>query len=439
MDKIMNNKSITEENNPKNGSLLVTVMGVLVVLSAVIGSLLTLSINHFRNTQFKIDAEQAFYLAEAGIEAGAIYFQDNSNYLPDTYTNTINTSTGGFTYRIEKSDHRTCDIIATGYANDRQRTIKLTGVRAATYAEFAFFAEDNKSIYFKSGEKFYGHIHTGTAPWFSGNPEFNDEFSTKAKSYKGNINNVTFRNGFNTDKEVASISDVDFDGMKSFASSNNKGLALIGPTTIAFENNNILVTNSDKNWNRKTINLSDLEIIYIKKDTARNEDGDLILEGGTLDGELSIVTEQDIYINNHLKYEMGDLTEEEFLRKAEEGSVQTTSKLGLISGDDVIITQNAPNDIHIHASIMATGKMSADTGSFLVDIANNAGSRGAIHLIGGIIQDVRGAVGYFNANTGITSAGYEKHYIFDRRFSTQPPPYFPAINSKLTYETWTEM
>jgi hypothetical protein len=316
----------------------------------------------------------------------------------------------------------------------------LTGVRNASYAKYAFYAEDNKTIYFKDGEEFYGEIFTGTAPWFSGDPVFNDEFTSKASYYEGSTNSVTFKRGLSLNEEKENVENVDFSGMKNFASTADNGLVLSGPTTIEFKEDEILITNKELDWVEEKRSLESLDLLYVKKNPSEQLEADLFLVGGELDGQLTLVAERDIYIDGNLKYYNPDLTDEEFLESAEMGDIQTTSKLGLISGDDVVITTSAPKDIQIHATVMATGALNTEynnEGSFYVDNAGSSEARGAIHLVGGIIQDVRGVVGYFNRSTGKTSNGFDKHYIFDHRFETRPPPYYPPIKTELTYESWS--
>ncbi len=67
--------------------------------------------------------------------------------------------------------------------------------------------------------------------------------------------------------------------------------------------------------------------------------------------------------------------------------------------------------------------MMALKGSFYVDKYSQGSPRGVLHLYGGIIQRVRGAVGTGSASTIAT--GYAKDYIYDEKLVFRPPLNFP--------------
>lgn len=102
--------------------------------------------------------------------------------------------------------------------------------------------------------------------------------------------------------------------------------------------------------------------------------------------------------------------------------------LGVVARD-ITIGTSAPNDLNLHGVMLAGGQNTAD-GSFSVTNYNSRGS-GTLNLIGGLIQKMRGPVGTFNSSTGVTTAGYAKNYVYDRRMAVNPPPFFPTTG---TYE-----
>ncbi|GAB4298675.1 MAG: hypothetical protein Kow0098_24220 [Ignavibacteriaceae bacterium] len=109
----------------------------------------------------------------------------------------------------------------------------------------------------------------------------------------------------------------------------------------------------------------------------------------------------------------------------------STDLLGIVAKNEVIITDNANNhsDINIHGAIYA------EEGGFG---AENYGTRppsGNINLLGGIVQNIRRAVGTFNYS-GISS-GFSKRYKYDERLLVASPPYYPGTGG---YEivSWLE-
>ncbi len=101
----------------------------------------------------------------------------------------------------------------------------------------------------------------------------------------------------------------------------------------------------------------------------------------------------------------------------------STDLLGIISKNEVIMTDNAANhnDINIHASIYA------ETGGFGAENYSSRPVSGNINLLGGIIQHTRRAVGTFN-QYGIAS-GFAKRYRYDDRLMIASPPGFPGTGS----------
>jgi hypothetical protein len=119
--------------------------------------------------------------------------------------------------------------------------------------------------------------------------------------------------------------------------------------------------------------------------------------------------------------------------------------LGLFSGDDVIVadnTLNAPQrpatgqnrftyddtkDEFIHGVVLALGVFTVEnyaSGSERDERCEGSlWGRGCLYLTGGIIQNVRGAVGTISSPGG---TGYVKRYSYDKCGATSPPPYFPT-------------
>jgi len=66
-----------------------------------------------------------------------------------------------------------------------------------------------------------------------------------------------------------------------------------------------------------------------------------------------------------------------------------------------------------------------------VTVANyNIGApRGAVNLLGGVVEKYYGPFGTFNSSTGVQTAGYTRSFTYDTRMSRGvSPPYFPTTN-----------
>lgn len=434
----------------KNGAALLIVLIVMFAMGLTLSGLLTYAMHTYRMAQRNVYREQALYVAEAGVEIASSYVEQNSAYITSSYSDNGTLGNGTYSYVISNVAYNVYNIYAEGTVDTITRAITLYGVRTATYAQFSLWSRANGSIYFTAGEEF-GAVHADDSLYFScsgtNGPVFWGKVTSASRYYYGDINYVDFKKGFSLETEKGSMADVDFYEMKTL--SINNGYLLLGATTITFDGNDLLVTNDEAGWSQQRIEV-DRDLILYVQDTqttvtntyydrwhgrwvsytsTEDDPGELTLTGGSLDGRLTLVTEGNIIIENDITYADNPLTDD----------LSSDDALGLISGSDVVISTSkyTEDDLELHASIMATGTLGSD-GSFYVDSYTSGYWRGYINLLGGIIQDVRGPVGTFNSSTGGALTGYSKNYIYDDRFSTIPPPYFPALSGELTYERWEE-
>jgi hypothetical protein len=173
--------------------------------------------------------------------------------------------------------------------------------------------------------------------------------------------------------------------------------------------------------------------------------GDLTLSG-TLTGSLTVGTNRNIIITSDIKYSKvptdsslcidGTVAADGRLCSSDDSEL---SMLGIIAEKQVIVSSSAPHNIEIDASIMAMDE------SFIVENWNKDSDpstpgfqpKGTLEVFGGIIQDTRGPVGTFDSTTNTFRTGYSKNYIYDSRFETNPPLYFPQTGDYLNL-VWQE-
>jgi len=142
---------------------------------------------------------------------------------------------------------------------------------------------------------------------------------------------------------------------------------------------------------------------------------------GTFNGELTIYSEDDVWIDDDIVY-------------ADDPLVNSSSDdiLGLVAVDDIIVTDNAANnsDCEIQACIMSIG------GSFQAEDHNTRGIAGDLEVTGSIVQHQRGPVGTFNAGTGMMTNGFSKKYYYDPRLVGLSPPNYPYVRSLRLVSWW---
>jgi hypothetical protein len=191
---------------------------------------------------------------------------------------------------------------------------------------------------------------------------------------------------------------------------------------------------------------------------------------GTLAGQLTILTQNNIVVTNDVLYNVdpmdydgdglmsdadGDGTNDPAADRTGDGDTndpgeaaddtdddgngvqdavgydqpESTDTLGLVAKGNVIVADDGGPAINrkICAAIMAIG-MDGQEGKFTVeDYANHL--EGTLTLEGSLVQKQRGAVGTFSGNMyGLTkTSGFSKNYNYDRRLLFFPPPYFPPV------------
>ncbi len=142
---------------------------------------------------------------------------------------------------------------------------------------------------------------------------------------------------------------------------------------------------------------------------------------GTLAGQLTIASQNDIIINNNLVYHQFP---------------SGTDVLGLIADNDVDIyhpvnkaagTNSAGSITNpvVDAAILALNH------SFYVQNWNIGAPLGNLTINGVISQEFRGAVGTFSGTPPTIVTGYNKNYTYDTRLKYLSPPYFlsPSLSA----------
>ncbi|MDR7418149.1 MAG: DUF4900 domain-containing protein [Armatimonadota bacterium] len=152
--------------------------------------------------------------------------------------------------------------------------------------------------------------------------------------------------------------------------------------------------------------------------------GNVLGLSGTLEEkeQTTIAASGRIDITNHLRYEDPP--------NVYDPNDNPLNVLGLYSSaSDIRIRTTAPNDLNIHAVMMAGNVSDAYNSSIFVENYNSGSPRGYVNLIGGLIEEYYGAFGTFDPNTGAPSTGYGRNFTYDRRMGRGfAPPFFPSTN-----------
>jgi hypothetical protein len=186
---------------------------------------------------------------------------------------------------------------------------------------------------------------------------------------------------------------------------------------MTIDNQTMRITNARKKWTNKATPIPANGLVYVKTVTSGTDPrtGNITLGAPNgLNGRLTLVSDNEIKIIDHVRYKSNPQT-----------ITNSTDALGLIAKQSVAVQTSAPKNLDIYAHIMC------QNGGFGVVNYNSGSARGTLTVYGGIVNKMRNAV-----NTGGGTTGYRKNYIFDKRFSKNPPPKYPVLTDELEWVEW---
>jgi hypothetical protein len=427
-----------------DGSVLIVTLCLLFIVAGLVLTILDVASDHRAITVRQLNLDQAMYVAEAGVEVGARFMESNLTVMVSSSTGATNGSgsvgSGTYHYYIYRTNSSTYCIISTGTVSGVSngsgsnhpisRVVSLLDVYQPTYAEFALWSSNNAAINFVTGDVFYGPVYSGTEIYFDGDPAFYNMLASDYGTYSGSISGVYLADGLALNSYQGTMADVNFNsGSSSLKSLAN--LVVSGTTTLTFNGGTTTVKTSSSTtiFTNVTSSWANGGAIYVANNgtSSGSKSGTIYLEGGTVTGPLTVASEASMYIENNITYTHNPVT-----------TPTTTDALGLISQDNIWVDTGAPAALTIDAAMIAAGTSGdGSAGSFGVINYNTRTPTGTLTVYGGIVQDVRGAVGTVNGS-GSISTGYNKDYNYDSRFLTKPPPDYPVISGKVNFSKWQE-
>ena len=441
------------------------VMGFVLIGGILTSGALSYTMNVVRMTERQYAMEQALHIAEAGVERAAQYIVDHDAYLfTQTEAGTGNLGYGTYSYLITKTGFRSFSISSTGTVNSVSRVVNIDKVSVPTFAKFGWWSEINGATYFCPGDVLEGHVHTddrvhirtidGNGPIFNGpltslEAEYellevaggSSSLTLEKNPYAATRTGVEFNAGFKINREQGSMAHVPWNELKALAQnpSNPDGYYLEGLTKIEIDGGNIIINNAHEGLVDEIVPISSDQLVFVGNVPGANhssQGGYVLMQGGTLDGKMTILAENDIYIYDHLYY-ANDPSDDHLPPSQQAQLGPSDDKLGLVSRDDVWISSHAPDNLDVHAAIMATGTSSPQNdGKFGVINYSSRPVSGNLKIYGSVVQQVRGAVGT-SGSTGMVS-GFSKDYWWDTRFGEAAPPHYPSMENQVEIVGWSE-
>lgn len=435
-------KTKSNFSGDRSGTTLLIVMMMTLLCTAAVSSVLFGVGSRVLQGYGQVHLEQAFYVAEAGMERAAAFVAAGNE--TDT-TMTGNLGGGSYVATVTctflTAGEIGIEVVSTGTVNGVSRTVTVRGLRRVSWARYAMWYDlEALTLVIAAGDTFNGRFYSKPLLRFSnanisskGKARFYDKVWTVPSYIQYDSGAYpTFDQGLNTSAAVQSISSVNFADLKAAAYASPGGMVLNGNATIVLSGTTMKVTNIPNGWVENVITIPENGLVYAKaytytetyydskgkkKTRTVTEPGDITVSAPTgLHGQITLVAENNINIANHIRYVDNPVS-----------NPASTDKLGLIAGKNAVVQTTAPNNLDVYAHIFCRD------GGFGVDQYNSGSYRGVLKIYGGIANLIRNAVG---TSSSSSQTGYLKNYIYDARFARNPPPYYPKLTDELEWAGW---
>ncbi len=424
----------------QSGISLVAAIFITILLTTISVVTLSVVVTDNRMTANNIEASQAFWASEAGIERALLWLRNQDTPPSGTSPFTLydNQTIGSGTYSViidpadDNPNHyiKQYTIESTGNGGVVSRQLQIQ-VRMSTFGKYAYLSgNENGSIWFYTGDVIEGPLHSNDQISIMGSPTFLGKVTSSYASFvHGSVFHPVFRDGYQLGVPPITFPTSD-EVLNNYYIENGSPPPLIIDASgkkharIVFNSNGEITYSV---WHRKnhhtvydiqnaTANVSDLNgVIYVTDDVRLK---------GTLKGRLSVFATGNIFIVDDIRYSRA--------KPNGEPEENCTDMLGIISTKNVIVADTPPNrdNVVIDGAILALGN------SFYVQNYRNGSPRGNLTIWGSLSQVVRGPVGTFSWDGSTT--GYHKDYHYDQRLESQIPPYYPTTG---VYDVtaWREM
>jgi len=287
-------------------------------------------------------------------------------------------------------------------------------------SQFFWFTGTENGVYWITGDTVWGPVHSNHILHTNGSPVFYGKVTAKtgiSPNPAAPGNNAHFYGGWEVGVDASVPTDMTHLIMAAVAG--NGG----APVNTVSLYNQTLTLNFLSNGNViRTVGTSPPDTVAladIAPTGAIHSVRDIHVYG-VFNGQVTLHTTRNIWIDNDITYNTNPLTDP-----------NCTSFLGLVADQNVVIADNQANNnnVVIHANILAaTGSMTAQ---------NYAGRpvAGTLTIVGSIAQASRGAIGTFGGGGGITH-GFSKRYYFDPRCQTISPPNYPFVRLLRLVSWW---
>ncbi len=334
---------------------------------------------------------------------------------------------GSYTVTIDPDDDnptsfvdRYAFTVVSTVPSDAAIARQVSGIiQTESFARYAYFTSLEQTatggkLWFIGTDHIRGPLHTNDQLSIAGSPVFDGEVKSAASTINyrnpppSGGNNPQFNGGLTLDASTVTMP-TSLAQLRVAASSGGQWYA--GNTTIAFSTSASscsplsppceLVTNAANGWVNQPRPLPTNGAVFVNGGNAT--------VSGTVDGNISVGASADVVVKSSV-----------YCADNPETNTASDDFVGLLAERNVVVSQSAPYNLDVQASVMALGE------SFTVQNYWVGPAKGTLKIYGGIIQKRRGPIGTFSGSSGAKLSGYSKDYWYDSRLQSASPPYFPT-------------
>jgi hypothetical protein len=333
------------------------------------------------------------------------------------YTN-VPFSDGSFNVRVVDESYQRIRMSAVGAHQGEAAYISVL-FGPSSFAKFAYYSVVEGGIYWGTGDTVWGPWHSETKLTVKGDPVFYGKVTTRIGLFKNPASSdPKFYGGFESGVQVELPDDMD--PLKAAAQS---GGAYFTDTDLwlTFNSDGTVSYRTTAGGSDTTVSLATLA----PNGTIVTYKGNLHVKG-IVKGQVTIGAlgssgggYGNVYLDDNIVYSV-------------DPSLSTcTDLLGICAQNNVVITENAPNNsnIRIQAALFCL------TGGFTAENYNGRPLSGTIYLVGGIQQYQREPVGKYAGS--VLTNGFGKNIRYDHRMADMSPPYYPTTKN-LEILSWYE-
>ncbi len=416
---------ITPVKNKNNrGFLLTLVMIYTFLIMAFLGTFLVMVTGGLRQVNKAIESTRAYYVADAGLADAFMQLRAAASFPAAFNANNAgypvgpNNLNGSYTVAVTTNGATwpTYTLASRGTFGNTTKTLTLR-VKATSYARWNYLSVTEisptwGSLWWVTGMYSEGPIHTNGQFNIWGSPIYNGPVSQVSSAINyGNggppTDNPNFQKGITLSADAIAFPTTDLLTSVQSGASQAQGLSLTGNTTVTLVSDGTMkVTNSNKGWNAKSMAIPANGALYVNN-------GDVTV-GGTLKGQLTIGTNNNVLISGNIRYNTDPRT-----------NSTSTDLLGLVANTNVTVKQSAPSNLEIDAYVVALN------GAFQLENFSTGGYKGDMVQFGGLMNKYCGPTGVMNSQ-GVIIDGYNQLQYYDTRLQNTSPPWFTAAKDTAT-------